>query len=64
LARASVEITSALATPVQIQQLGLTSPAAVLKVEKTVFAHDEQALHCEQSIYNPAMFRYNIDLSR
>jgi GntR family transcriptional regulator len=64
LARASVEISSALATETQSQKLGLSLPAAILLVEKTVYAHDDQALHYEQSIYNPAMFRYSIELAR
>jgi GntR family transcriptional regulator len=64
LARASVEISSALATEAQSQKLGLISPASVLLVAKTVYAHNDQVLHCEQSVYNPAMFRYSIELTR
>lgn len=64
LARASVEIAAALATPTQIHQLGLNSPAAVMQVEKTVYTYDDVVLHCEQSIYNPALFRYNMELVR
>jgi GntR family transcriptional regulator len=64
LARASVEITSTLASAEQGERLGLKVPAAVLQVQRTVYTFDDQVLHHECSVYNPTMFRYQIELAR
>lgn len=62
--RAAVDIGAALATARQRKLLGLADPAAVLRVERTVFTTDDRPLHFESSIYRPEAFSYRLELAR
>lgn len=64
VASASVDIRAALASQAQADLLGLTLPAAVLQVEKSVYTYEQLPLHHECSVYHPDMFSYRMALSR
>jgi DNA-binding GntR family transcriptional regulator len=62
--RAAVDIGAALATARQRKLLGLGDPAAVLRVERTVFTTGDRPLHFEASTYRPEAFSYRLELAR
>lgn len=64
VAQALVDIRAALATPEQGQQLQLGTPAAVLHVDRSVFAAAGRPLHFESSVYRADAFTYRMELAR
>lgn len=62
--RASIDIQAALATQAQCRRLQLRHPSAVLRVERTVFTFNDQALHHELSVYQPKAFSYRLSQNR
>jgi GntR family transcriptional regulator len=64
VARAVVDISATLASAEQCRLLGLSPPAALLQVERTVYALDGRPLHRECSVYAPQAFSYRIELDR
>lgn len=64
LARASVDIQAALANRTQCLRLELAHPAALLRVERTLYTVENQPVHLERSIYHQKAFSYRLTLAR